>query len=310
MAMSLWDTLEQELKKNCPGMKVCRDEPMAKHTTFRIGGPAAIMLFPKTEAEAVSALNTLREMEITPFFLGNGSNLLVSDAGYDGAVVKYSPDLRPQLRNGELVAGGAILLSELSNAAAKLGLTGLEWAAGIPGTVGGAVTMNAGAYGGEMAQVVSWAKVMDAAGNVETIPGKKCGFSYRHSAFSDGRRLILEAGFALAPGNEETIRARMAELTAQRKAKQPLEFPSAGSTFKRPSPVDGQPVYAAELIDRCGCKGLRVGGAMVSEKHAGFIVNTGGATCADVLALMEEVKQQVFTQTGVELEPEVKILGV
>lgn len=310
MAMGLWDTLEQELKKSCPGMELRRNEPMSRYTTFRVGGPAALMLVPRTEEEAASALRTLRGMDVAPFFLGNGSNLLVSDDGYDGAVVKYSAALRPQLRGGELAAGGAVLLSELSNAAAKLGLTGLEWAAGIPGTVGGAVTMNAGAYGGELAQAVSWVRVMDGAGDVETIAAEKCDFSYRRSAFSDGRRLILAAGFVLAPGEGEAIRAKMADLLAQRRAKQPLEYPSAGSTFKRPAPVDGQPVYAAALIDQCGCKGLRIGGAMVSEKHAGFIVNVGGATCTDILTLIEEVKSRVFAQTGVELELEVKTLGV
>ena len=170
--------------------------------------------------------------------------------------------------------------------------------------------MNAGAYGGEMAQVVSWVKVMDPAGHVEIIPGEDCDFSYRHSAFSDGKRLILEAEFSLATGDREGINAKMAELTVQRTEKQPLEYPSAGSTFKRPPPVEGKPVYAAALIDQCGCKGLTVGGAQVSEKHAGFIINKGGATCADILALIEEVKGRVYDRTGVTLELEVKTLGI
>ena len=175
--------------------------------------------------------------------------------------------------------------------------------------------MNAGAYGGEISQTLYQVHTLGFDGRAGVVPNRECDFSYRHSAFSDGKRLILEAVFLLAPDDPAAIRARMADLSAQRKAKQPLEYPSAGSTFKRPAPAVGpdgqpQPVYAAALIDQCGCKGLRIGGAMVSEKHAGFIVNTGGATCADVLALMEEVKKRVFAQTGVELEAEVKRLGV
>lgn len=309
--MNTWYAVEQELRAACPKMKVRQAVPMEKWTSFRVGGPAAFMIFPKTEEEAVLALKTLSRLSIPPFFLGNGSNLLVSDRGYEGVIVKYSAVLRPQEKEGQLIAGGATFLSELSNAAAKSGLQGLEFGYGIPGTVGGAVTMNAGAYGGEMAQVVSWVKVVNEKGEVDTIPAEDCDFSYRHSAFSDGKRLILEAGFALSPGDKEEIDARMTDLLAQRKAKQPLEYPSAGSTFKRPAPLsDGTPVYAAALIDQCGLKGLTVGGAQVSEKHAGFIINKGGATCADILDLIEQVKTRVYDQTGVELELEVKTLGV
>lgn len=303
--MNRWDILSQELKRVCPEMKVCRNEPMAKRTSFRVGGPAALMIFPQTEAEAVSALQVIHALGHTPFFLGNGSNLLVSDSGYEGVVVKYSALGPPEEREGLFVAGGATLLSELANAAAKRSLTGLEFAYGIPGTVGGAVTMNAGAYGGEMAQVVAWVRTVNGRGEVETIPAEKCDFSYRHSVFSPGDRLILAAGFHLMPGDQGAIYDKMAQLLAQRKAKQPLEFPSAGSTFKRPAGY-----FAAALIDQCGLKGLSVGGAQVSEKHAGFIINKGGATCEDILALVEQVKERVFAQTGVELELEVKTLGV
>lgn len=309
--MTLLEGLERELRKVCPELELRKDEPMSKHTSFRVGGPASLMALPKTEKEAKVTVAAAHRLGLVPFFLGNGSNLLVSDKGYDGFLVKYiwgPGELREVDR--ELVAGAGLLLSMLANAALDRGLTGLEFASGIPGSVGGAVYMNAGAYGGEMAQVVSRVKALDERGEVETISAEQCDFAYRRSAFSDGRRLILEVGFHLAPGDREAIKAKMAELAAQRKEKQPLEYPSAGSTFKRPPAVGGKPVYAAALIDQCGCKGLTVGGAQVSEKHAGFIINRGGATCADILALVEEVKKRVLDQTGVALELEVKTLGV
>ena len=309
-AMTLLEGLERELRRACPHLELRKNEPMSRHTSFRIGGPAALMALPREE-EAEKVLETAFRCNVTPFFLGNGSNLLVSDGGYDGFVVKLTGAYSGgEVSANELTAGGGMLLSQAASLALKHGLTGLEWAAGIPGTVGGAVTMNAGAYGGEISQTLCQVHTLGFDGRVEVVPNRECDFSYRHSAFSDGKRLILEAVFLLEPDDPAAIRARMADLSAQRKAKQPLEYPSAGSTFKRPAPMDGQPVYAAALIDQCGCKGLRIGGAMVSEKHAGFIVNTGGATCADVLALMEEVKKRVFAQTGVELEAEVKRLGV
>lgn len=304
--MSIWDTLEEELRRTCPDLELRREERMARHTSFRIGGPARLMALPKTEGEARAALVTARNLGITPFFLGNGTNLLVSDAGYEGFLIKYirgPGELREVGR--ELTAGAGLLLSQLANAALDRGLTGLEFAQGIPGSIGGAVTMNAGAYDGEMAQVVSWVKVLDGAGRTSVISAGDCDFSYRHSAFSDGRRLILEAGFSLQSGDREAIRERMAELSRKRREKQPLEYPSAGSTFKRP---EGH--FAAALIEQCGLKGLTVGGAQVSPKHAGFVVNTGGATCADVLALVARIRERVRQETGVELELEVKTLGV
>lgn len=301
-----WDLFAAELKKTVPDLKLLRDEPMSKHTSFRVGGPAALMAVAKTAGEAKAAVKMAAAHGVEPFFLGNGSNLLVADAGYDGFILKLTGDLN-QVReaDGELVAGGAVLLSRLSNAALDRGLTGLEFASGIPGSVGGAITMNAGAYGGEIAQVLRWVKVMDLTGKTEIIPAEVCDLSYRHSAFSDGKRLILEAGFRLARGDREVIQAAMADLAARRKEKQPLEFPSGGSTFKRP---EGH--FAAALVDQCGLKGLTVGGAQVSEKHAGFVINRGGATCADILALVEQIKSRVWDVTGVTLELEVKTLGV
>ena len=303
--MAKLDLLYDRLRGELPGLDVLIDEPMSRHTTFRVGGPAKLMALPKTEEETVAAVRLARELEVRPVFVGNGSNLLVDDAGLDAFVVKMTPGLSWWRTEGTvLTAGSGILLGSLANEAARHGLTGLEFAHGIPGSLGGAVTMNAGAYDGEMRQVVISVRVLDHRGEIAEIPAEQCEFSYRHSAFSGGERLILSAALQLAEGDQTAIRGRMEELMARRKAKQPLEYPSAGSTFKRP---EGH--FAAALIDRCGLKGLTVGGAQVSEKHAGFIINTGGATCRDILNLMKQVRERVFRETGVELEPEVKYLG-
>ncbi|MCI8423829.1 MAG: UDP-N-acetylmuramate dehydrogenase [Lawsonibacter sp.] len=309
--MDRFSALEAELARRCPGLELRSEEPMSKHTTFRIGGPARLMALPKTMEKAQTILKTAAELGVDPFFLGNGSNLLVADRGYPGFVVKLVGEFEeicfhPAPKGGRplLTAGGAALLSTLSKTALHWGLTGLEFASGIPGSVGGAVTMNAGAYGGEIAQVLEEVTALDLEGNRRTFSAGSCGFGYRRSVFSGGDFLILEATFQLDPGNPAAIKARMDELAAQRKAKQPLEFPSAGSTFKRPPGY-----FAAALIDQCGLKGLTVGGAQVSEKHAGFVINRGGASCADVLALADQVKERVFQQTNVELELEIKVLG-
>lgn len=299
------EQLEKLLRKRCPEMELQMNEPMSRHTTFRIGGPAALMALPKTVEEAKTAVKTAREMGIEPFFLGNGSNLLVADGGYPGFAVKLTGDF-DEIRevNRGLEAGSAVLLSRLSNTLAGRGLAGLEFASGIPGSVGGAVTMNAGAYGGELGQVLETVTFLDEEGETCTLPASECDFGYRHSIFSNRKCLILEARFQLEPGDPAAIRARMDELAAKRREKQPLEYPSAGSMFKRPP---GH--FAAALIDQCGLKGFTVGGAQVSEKHAGFVVNRGGATCADVLELVRQVKERVLRQTGVELEMEVKVLN-
>ena len=296
--------LKKRLEEGCPGLELREDEPMSRHTTFRIGGPAALMALPRTVGEAKAAVKAARALEVEPFFLGNGSNLLAADGGYPGFVVKLAGDF-DQIRevNRGLEAGSAVLLSRLSNALLGRGLTGLEFAGGIPGSVGGAVIMNAGAYGGEVAQVLESATFLDESGEVRTLPASECGFGYRKSIFSDRKCLILKARFHLEQGGPAAIKARMEELAAKRREKQPLEYPSAGSMFKRPP---GH--FAAALIDQCGLKGLAVGGAQVSEKHAGFVVNRGGATCADVLELVRQVKEEVLRQTGVELEMEVKVL--
>ena len=304
------ERLEKLLRERCPEMELRVNEPMSKHTTFRIGGPAALMALPRTMEEVQTVLKTAAELGVEPFFLGNGSDLLVADRGYPGFIVKLAGEFEeicfcPAPKGGtpQLTAGGAALLSTLSKTALHWGLTGLEFAGGIPGSVGGAVTMNAGAYGGEMAQVLESVTFLDEAGEVCTLPVSECGFGYRKSIFSQRKCLILRARFRLEQGDGYAIKARMDELAARRREKQPLEFPSAGSMFKRPP---GH--FAAALIDQCGLKGFTVGGAQVSEKHAGFVVNRGGATCGDVLELVRQVKERVLQQTGVELEMEVKVL--
>ena len=303
--MDRFEQLTAALRANCPDLELREQEPMSRHTTFRIGGPVRLMALPKTEKEAQAVLKTAWELECPPFFLGNGSNLLVADAGYEGFVLKLARGMdQVQEVNRRLVAGSAMPLSQLAWAALGRGLAGLEFAHGIPGSLGGAVTMNAGAYGGEMAQVVTAVTCLTRRGELETVPADRCAFSYRHSAFSDGSRLILRVEFSLPQGDPEEIRAKIEDLARRRKEKQPLEWPSAGSMFKRPP---GH--FAAALIDQCGLKGLTVGGAQVSEKHAGFVVNRGGATCADVLALVDQVRERVLRQTGVELEMEVRVLG-
>ena len=300
--MERFEQLAKRLNEICPGLELRPGEPMCGHTSFRIGGPARLMALPVNAEQAMCAVKAAAELGITPFFMGNGSNLLVPDEGVERFIVKTSGMKDCTIDGTTVTAECGITLVRLAMLARDAGLTGLEFAHGIPGSLGGAVTMNAGAYDGEMAQVVTGVTCLNADGSVEEV--KEFGFGYRHSAFSDGSRMILWARMELEPGDSAAITARMDELAARRKEKQPLEYPSAGSMFKRPV---GH--FAAALIDQFGLKGLQVGGAQVSEKHAGFVVNRGGATCADVLALVEQVRRRVYEATGIELEMEVKVLG-
>lgn len=304
--MDRFSALAQQLRQALPRLELREEEPMRGHTSFRIGGPARLMALPRTAEEARRAVELAAGLGVRPFFMGNGTNLLVSDDGAEEFVVKTFDGLGGIQQTGEreLTAGAGVLLSRLAVFALERGLAGLEFAHGIPGSLGGAVCMNAGAYGGEMRQVVTRTRWLDQSGRAGETAGEEHGFAYRRSAFSDGSRLIVEAVLTLEPGDPEKIRGRMEELSAARRAKQPLEYPSAGSTFKRP---EGH--FAAALIEECGLKGVGIGGAQVSEKHAGFFINRGGACAADVRRLMDLVRETVLRQTGVELEPEVKFLG-
>lgn len=302
--MERFEALIRELNQNSPTLELREYEPMARHTTFRVGGPARLMAFPRSEAEAAAAVRAAHRLDCRPVFLGNGSNLLVADRGIEAFVIKVMDGLTQCQTEGErLTVGGGLLLARAANAALEQKLTGLEFAHGIPGSAGGAVTMNAGAFFGEMAQVVSRVVCLTPEGETEEVT--EFGFGYRQSNFEDGSRMILRVEFTLKPGDPEAIRARMNDLMERRRARQPLEYPSAGSTFKRP-----EGYFAAALIDQCGLKGLTVGGAQVSEKHAGFLINRGGATCADMLKLVDQVREAVYRQTGVTLELEIKTLGV
>lgn len=302
--MAWYTALDKMIGDYLPDLEWVCDEPMAKHTSFRIGGPARRMAFPKTREQLVVLAGLLQEAGIEPLLLGNGTNLLVADEGLDTVVINTSAQLSRVEQTGEceLTADAGVSLCQLALFAWKQGLAGLAFAHGIPGTLGGGVVMNAGAYGGELKDVIADVTTLYPDG-VRTLTADEMGFSYRHSVFSSGEGIVLGAKLKLEPGDPNAIKAKMDELMARRKASQPLEFPSAGSTFKRPP---GH--YAGPLIESCGLKGARIGGAEVSCKHAGFVVNAGGATCADVLALMEKVQKTVFDTYGVLLEPEVKIV--
>lgn len=279
-------------------------EPLSRHTTFRIGGPAAVLCLPETPAQLLRALELCREYGVRTYLLGNGSNTLFADEGFDGAVI-CTVDLRaPITVTGTTVSAPAgASLAAVCREAQKAGLTGLEFAYGIPGTVGGAVYMNAGAYGGELKQVLSRVTFLDKDLRLETLPVEELALGYRTSRFETDGGSILEAVFQLQPGDPQAIEARMQELMARRREKQPLELPSAGSTFKRP-----EGAFAGQLIEQCGLRGFAVGGAAVSTKHCGFVVNTGGATCADVIRLTDEIQKIVEEKTGYRLSREIRVV--
>ena len=297
-------TFFYNLRTEFPSLKVLEQEPMSAHTSFRIGGPAA-MAFPASCGELAAVYRWCLEQGQRPWLLGAGTNVLAPDAGLDRLVLctKELSGMK-DLGEGKIEAECGVSLARLACFARDLGLTGLEFAHGIPGTVGGGVYMNAGAYGVELCQVAVKTTAMLPDGSLWEVEGQDHRFAYRHSVFEEKQAVVLKTVFQLTPGDRDAITARMQELIEKRRSSQPLEWPSAGSTFKRP--VGG---YAAALIDQCGLKGKGVGKAAVSEKHAGFVINLGGATAADVLDTMQMIRETVQQKTGIRLEPEVRIWG-
>ena len=302
--MTWYERLDKAVEEYLPDLPVEHDVPMSRYTSFRIGGPARRVACPKNREQLVILMGLAQACGARPFILGNGTNLLVADGGLDRLVIRTAGEMNAaKIVEGDTIeADAGISLARLALFAQGEGLTGLDFAHGIPGSLGGAVYMNAGAYGGEMKQVVADVTVL-AEDGIRCIAAEDCDFGYRHSAFSDGKAVILGAKLRLQKGDPAQIGARMAELMKKRKASQPLEYPSAGSTFKRP-----EGYFAGTLIQQTGLKGLTVGGAQVSEKHAGFIINRGGATCGDVLLLIRQVQDRVMQAQGVYLEPEVRII--
>ena len=286
------------------GISFKENEPLAAHCTFKIGGPAEVFVLPETEQQLCAAVALCKEQAVRYYLLGNGSNILFADAGYRGAVIDTTAMKTELTIDGtQVTAGAGLRLSALCTAALENSLAGLEFAYGIPGTVGGAVYMNAGAYGGEVKDVLTAVRYLTAEGETVEAPAAELDLSYRHSVFEENGGCILSASFRLEQGDPAAIKARMNELMAKRVEKQPLDKPSAGSTFKRPAGA-----FAAALIDQCGLRGYRHGGAAVSDKHCGFVVNLGGATCADVLALCDEVRAIVKEKTGYDLEKEIRVV--
>ena len=300
-----WTTqFDKQIADYLPDLKVVQDEPMRNHTSFRIGGPARRMAFPQNGEQLVLLMGFAEECGTEPLVIGNGTNLLISDAGLDRLVIDTSGMNRMELgEEGRITAEAGVSLARLADFACKHSLTGLEFAHGIPGTLGGAVCMNAGAYDGEMKQVIESVTVLFPQEGIRTLSCEEMDFGYRHSLLSQRPdAVVLRAVMKLTAGDSAVIREKMQSLMQRRKTSQPLEWPSAGSTFKRPTGY-----FAGTLIDQCGLKGLTVGGAQVSEKHAGFVINIGNATCKDVVELISQVQQRVLKEKGVQLEPEVKM---
>lgn len=295
-----------ELLCGCAGGEnVRRQEPMSLHTTFRIGGPADLFVMPGSIQAVADSIRICKETQTPYAVIGNGSNLLVSDAGYRGVIIQIGRNLNQITGNGEEIrAQAGAMLSVIAKTALLESLTGFEFASGIPGTLGGAVVMNAGAYGGEMKDVLTEITVLTREGEIRTIPAEKLELGYRTSLAAKNGWIILEAVLRFQKGDAEAIRSRMEELKVQRVTKQPLDLPSAGSTFKRP-----EGYFAGKLIMDAGLRGFTVGGAQISEKHCGFVVNKGGATAEDVRNLICAVQKKVQEDAGVKLEPEVKFLG-
>lgn len=286
--------------------QVKKDEPMKIHTTFRVGGPTSYFVTPETEEEVAKVIEVCTQENVPYYIVGNGSNLLVSDQGYEGVIIQiYKQMNRVEITENEIHAQAGALLSVIANRAMEAELTGFEFAAGIPGTLGGACVMNAGAYGGEMKDVLETVTVLTRDGDVKTLTKDELELGYRTSVIAKKDYIALSAVIRLENGKKEEIKAVMDDLKEKRITKQPLEYPSAGSTFKRP-----EGYFAGKLIQDAGLRGFQVGGAQVSEKHCGFVVNKDQATAADVMNLMNQVSDKVYEMSGVRLEPEVKRLGV
>lgn len=294
----------EELRKITDGNQIYENEPMSLHTTFRVGGPADALVKP-TESALPLVIKLCRKYREPYFIKGNGSNLLVGDRGIRGLVIEMSSKMEDILVEGEqITAGAGVLLAKAAGQAAAHGLSGMEFAAGIPGSIGGAVVMNAGAYGGEMKDIIECVTVLDPDGNKKVLDKEELDFGYRKSCITEKDYIVTKAVLKLSVGKQETIRGKMEEYRAKRLEKQPLQYASAGSTFKRP---EGH--YAGKLIMDAGLRGYQVGAAQVSEKHCGFVINRGGATAAEIRQLMQEVSEQVREKYGVTLEPEVKMIG-
>lgn len=301
MNLAFYNELIQIIDKE----RVLVDEPMKKHTTFRVGGAADYFVMPKSTEEVKRVVALCKKENLPYYILGNGSNLLVGDKGYRGVIIQIYKEMNKITVDGDKIyAQAGTLLSKVGSMALEAGLTGFEFAAGIPGAVGGAVVMNAGAYGGEMKDVLASATVLTQDGEVLKLSNEELELGYRTSVVAKKNYIVLEAEYQLQAGDKAAIRARMDELKVQRVTKQPLEYASAGSTFKRP-----EGYFAGQLIQDAGLRGFQVGGAQVSEKHCGFVINKGDATAADIVELMKQVSEKVFQEFGVTLEPEVKRLG-
>ena len=293
-----------ELRKKTGTGFIFEKEPMKQHTTFRVGGPADVLVTPSAE-ELPEIVALCQKFGVPYYIVGNGSNLLVGDKGIRGVVIEMTSRMGDIVCEGEtVIAGAGASLGRVAAKAAEEGLTGIEFAAGIPGTVGGAVVMNAGAYGGEMKDIITSVLVMDEFGEKKELSARELDFSYRHSCIPEKRYIVLRITMRLRKGCTDEIRAKMSELREMRISKQPLEYPSAGSTFKRP-----EGYFAGKLIMDAGLRGFQVGGAQVAEKHCGFVINRDNASAADIYQLMQEVTAKVEAEFGVTLEPEVKMLG-
>lgn len=304
--MEISESLLETIKKCFPAEAIMPNEPMSRHTTFRVGGEAGMLLQVSTPQQLKVMIPLLNEQKIPYFIKGNGSNLLVGDKGYDGIILEIGKEFgNIEVKGNLIVAGAGALMSSIAQEALKNSLTGFEFASGIPGTIGGGITMNAGAYDGELKDIVTKVEVINSDGEVISLSNEEMNFGYRTSIIKQKPLIVTSVTLSLNNGDSEKIKARMDELAAKRREKQPLEYPSAGSTFKRP-----EGYFAGKLIMDAGLRGYTVGGAQVSEKHCGFVINKGNATAEDVYELICDVQDKVKARFGVVLEPEVIFLGV